>query len=313
MPPSYLQLHNSGELRRRAEEARALLGCCELCPRRCRVDRMAGDLGLCRTGAQAVVAGYEPHFGEEAPISGVAGSGTIFFGNCNLGCIFCQNHEISHNGAGIEVDSGQLAAMMISLQKQGCHNINLVTPSHVMPQILQALVAACERGLRIPLVYNSSGYDSLVGLALGRGVVDIYMPDFKFSSPASAKRFCKAADYPQVARAAIAEMFRQVGDLQLDDQGVAVRGLLVRHLVMPGRLAEAEEIFAFLADLSPETYVNVMEQYRPCFQAAAYSPLDKALSRRDFLRAVELARQQGLHRLEAGGVERLLARFLTGV
>ncbi|PLX47759.1 MAG: radical SAM protein [Desulfobulbaceae bacterium] len=313
MVPSYLHLHNSGELKHRAQEARALLACCELCPRRCRVNRTAGELGLCRTGARAVVAGYEPHFGEEAPISGVAGSGTIFFSNCNLGCVFCQNHEISHDGVGIEVDSGQLAAMMISLQKQGCHNINLVTPSHVMPQILLALVAACERGLRIPLVYNSSGYDSLVGLALGRGVVDIYMPDFKFSSPASAKRFCKAADYPQVARAAIAEMFRQVGDLQLDDQGLAVRGLLVRHLVMPGGLAEAEEIFAFLADLSPETYVNVMEQYRPCFQAADYPPLDKPLSRQDFLRAVELARQQGLQRLEAGGVERLLARFLGGI
>lgn len=258
-----------------------------------------------------MVASYEPHFGEETPLSGVAGSGTIFFSHCNLRCVFCQNHEISHGGAGVKVDSSQLAAMMISLQKQGCHNINLVTPSHVVPQILAALVLACERGLNIPLVYNSSGYDSVETLRLLEDVVDIYMPDFKFIDPHSAKKFCAAADYPEIARQAISEMFRQVGDLELDGQGLAVRGLLVRHLVMPGGLGEAGEIFGFLAGLSPAMYVNVMDQYHPCYHAADYPPLDKPLAPEDFERARQAARANGLYRLEEGGMERLLARILA--
>ncbi len=258
-----------------------------------------------------MVASYEPHFGEETPLSGVAGSGTIFFSHCNLRCVFCQNHEISHGGAGVKVDSSQLAAMMISLQKQGCHNINLVTPSHVVPQILAALVLACERGLNIPLVYNSSGYDSVETLRLLEDVVDIYMPDFKFIDPHSAKKFCAAADYPEIARQAISEMFRQVGDLELDGQGLAVRGLLVRHLVMPGGLGEAGEIFGFLAGLSPAMYVNVMDQYHPCYHAADYPPLDKPLATEDFERARQAARANGLYRLEEGGMERLLARILA--
>lgn len=260
-----------------------------------------------------MVASYEPHFGEETSLSGVAGSGTIFFSNCNLRCVFCQNHEISQGGAGVKVESSQLAAMMISLQKQGCHNINLVTPSHVIPQILAALLLACERGLNIPLVYNSSGYDNVESLRLLEDVVDIYMPDFKFSANDSAKTFCRAADYPEIAGQAISEMFRQVGDLELDSQGLALRGLLVRHLVMPGGLGEAEEIFAFLADLSKNMYVHVMEQYHPCFHAADYPPIDKPLAPGDFERAKQLARESGLHRFEEGGMERLLAKFLTGI
>ncbi|MDR9501390.1 MAG: radical SAM protein [Desulfurivibrionaceae bacterium] len=311
MVPTYLQLHATGELRRRAEQAHGLLACCMLCPRRCQVNRLAGETGFCKSGARARVASYEPHFGEEAPLSGVAGSGTIFFSHCNLRCVFCQNAEISHNGAGVEVKSSQLAAMMISLQKQGCHNINLVTPTHFIPQILAALVLACERGLNIPLVYNSSGYERVDSLRLLEDVVDIYLPDFKFSNPDSAKKLCRAADYPDVARQAIAEMFRQVGDLELDSQGLARRGLLVRHLVMPGGLAEAAEIFAFLAALSPQTYLNVMGQYHPCFQAAAYPPLDKPLAPSYFSRARQLAREKGLHRLEEDNMERLLARILA--
>lgn len=312
MPPSYLKLYASGELRQRADQAHELLASCQLCPRDCKVNRLAGETGFCKTGTRAVVASYEPHFGEETPLSGVAGSGTIFFSHCNLGCVFCQNYEISHGEAGVKVDSSQLAAMMVSLQKQGCHNINFVTPSHVIPQILAALVLACERGLTIPLVYNSSGYDSVKSLLLLAGVVDIYMPDFKFSDCQSAKRFCKAADYPDVAKQAIREMFRQVGDLELDSQGLALRGLLVRHLVMPGGLNEAEEIFDFLAGLSPDIYLNVMEQYHPCFHAAEYPPLDKPLAPGEFEQAKQAARMRGLHRLEEGGMERLLARFLSG-
>lgn len=312
MPSSYLQLHNTGELRQRADKAHDLLAACEFCPRRCKVNRLAGEVGFCKTGSQAKVASYDPHFGEEAPLTGVAGSGTIFFSNCNLGCVFCQNYEISHGGAGLEVDSGQLAAMMISLQKQGCHNINLVTPSHVIAQILAALVVACKRGLTIPLVYNTSAYDRVESLRLLDGVVDIYMPDFKFSKPESAKKFCRAKDYPEMARQAIGEMFRQVGDLELDNQGLAIRGLLVRHLVMPGGLAEAEEIFDFLAGLSVQTYLNVMEQYRPCYKASDYPPLDKPVSHSEFERARQAAWAKGLHRLDGGGIERLLARFLAG-
>lgn len=311
MTPSYLKLYASGELRQRAEHAHGLLVHCTLCPRRCKVNRLAGEIGFCKIGARAMVASYEPHFGEEASLSGVAGSGTIFFSQCNLRCVFCQNYEISQEGVGDKVENSQLADMMISLQKQGCHNINLVTPSHVIPQILAALVLACKRGLIIPLVYNSSAYDSLEALRLLDGVVDIYMPDFKFSNPHSAKRYCRAADYPDIARQAIGEMFRQVGDLQFDSQGLAVRGLLVRHLVMPGGLAEASEIFQFLAALSKNMYVNVMEQYYPCFHAAEYPPLDKPLSHTDFEQARKAALDRGLHRLEEGAMARLLARFLV--
>ncbi len=312
MLPAYRKMHASRELHERASKSYTLLSNCRLCPRECKVNRLEGETGFCKTGARAMVASYEPHFGEETPLSGIAGSGTIFFSHCNLGCIFCQNYEISHGGAGVKVDSPQLAAMMVSLQKQGCHNINFVTPSHVIPQILDALVLACDRGLTIPLVYNSSGYDRVESLRLLEGVIDIYMPDFKFSKPESAKRFCKAGNYPDVAKLAINEMFRQVGDLKLDEQGLAVRGLLVRHLVMPGGVDEAEDIFDFLAGLSSETYLNVMEQYRPCFKAAEYPPLDKPLAHGEFEQARQAAKKRGLHRLEQGGMERLLARFLSG-
>lgn len=313
MKPSYLKLHATGKLRKRADQAFKLLTCCALCPRACKVNRLAGETGFCKVGLRAIVASYEPHFGEEAPLSGVAGSGTIFFSQCNLRCVFCQNHEISQEGEGEKVENRQLATMMISLQEQGCHNINLVTPSHVVPQILVALDLACQFGLNIPLVYNSSGYDSLEALHLLDGVVDIYMPDFKFTNPLSAKRYCHAYDYPDAARKAIEEMFRQVGDLELDNRGLAVRGLLVRHLVMPGGLDEAREVFQFLANLSENTYVNVMEQYYPCFHADNYPPLDRPLSHTDFEKARHSALESGLHRLEENGLDRLLARFLDRI
>lgn len=295
----YRALYASGELLRRKDAALAQLSCCELCPRRCGVNRLAGELGFCRTGRQAVVSAHHPHFGEESPLVGHRGSGTIFFANCNLGCVFCQNYEISHLGEGEEVSAPQLAAMMVRLGQQGCHNINLVTPSHVVAQILEALPLAVEAGLSVPLVYNTSGYDEVETLRLLEGVIDIYMPDFKCWSRASARRFVGAADYPEKARQAIGEMHRQVGDLVINDEGLAERGLLVRHLVMPEGLDETREILGFLArDISPHTYVNVMEQYRPCGQAMNFPPLDRMLLPEEYRQALELASQAGLTRLD---------------
>jgi len=215
----YLALYREGNLDERIAEAQQRLSPCRVCPRHCKVDRLSDEKGICQTGVKAVVSSYAPHFGEESPLVGSGGSGTIFFTHCNLLCIFCQNYEISHLGQGIETDPGQLAAMMVSLQRQGCHNINFVTPSHVVPQILVALPKAIEKGLTVPLVYNSSGYDSLETLKLLEGIVDIYMPDFKFWDKDLAKRYAKAPDYPEVAQKAILEMYRQVGDLVMDDEG----------------------------------------------------------------------------------------------
>lgn len=308
--PAYLHLHAMGELGARAAAARQLLACCTLCPRRCKVNRLAGEQGICRTGIQAEVASYGPHFGEESVLVGMGGSGTIFLTHCNLGCVFCQNYEISHLGEGVATPAGQLAAMMVSLQKQGCHNINLVTPSHVVPQLLEALVIAVGRGLSVPLVYNTSAYDEVATLRLLHGVVDIYMPDCKFWDKESAARFCQAADYPAVARRAIREMHRQVGDLVIGPDGIAQRGLLVRHLVMPEGLAESREIFRFLAsEISADTYVNVMEQYRPCGQAFKYPHLDRPLDHAEYLEAVRLAKEAGLHRLDERNLERFFRQL----
>ncbi|MDH3393281.1 MAG: radical SAM protein [Desulfobulbaceae bacterium] len=297
--PGYLALYRSGELARRVKSARQLLASCELCPRRCLVDRLRDKRGVCRTGEQPVVASYNPHFGEEASLVGTGGSGAVFFSNCNLLCVFCQNYEISHQGEGVAMSGGQLAAVMLSLQKQGCHNVNLVTPSHVVPQILEALLLAVERGLVLPLVYNSSGYDRVETLQLLDGVVDIYMPDFKFWEQESGRRYAVASDYPEQARLAIGEMHRQVGDLIIDDDGVARRGLLVRHLVMPGGVGETEAIMRFLAEkVSPATYVNLMDQYHPCGRAGEFPALAEPLAHEEYQEAVRITRQAGISRLE---------------
>ena len=310
--PAYL-LRTAAELAERIATARGLLSPCRLCPRACGADRLGGERGFCRTGAQAVVASAQPHFGEEDPLVGEGGSGTIFFTHCNLGCVFCQNWEISHEGAGRPVTAAQLAAMMVGLQRRGCHNINFVTPSHVVPAILEALPQAIDQGLSVPLVYNSGGYDAPEALALLDGVVDIYMPDFKFWSPARAKRFCLAADYPERARTALTLMHRQVGDLVLDERGVARRGLLVRHLIMPGCLDDTNAILRFLADeISPATYLNLMDQYHPCGEAAAHPPLDRALDRQTYENALELARAACLARLDERNWLRILRRMMHG-
>ena len=299
MEPGYLELHGSGELVRRAQALERLLSDCCLCPRQCGINRLAGEKGVCRTGGKAIVASYAPHFGEESPLVGSRGSVTIFMSHCNLRCVFCQNYEISHLGEGVEVTPEQLAAMMMSLQQQGCHNINFVTPTHIVPQIVAALPHAVDAGLSVPLVYNSSGYDSIETLQLLDHIIDIYMPDFKFWDSASAERYAKAGDYPARAREAIREMHKQVGDLIIDADGVGVRGLLVRHLVMPGGLAETDRILHYLAEeISTATYVNVMDQYRPCGRAHLYPPLDRQLSHDEYREALKLAEKAGLKRLD---------------
>jgi putative pyruvate formate lyase activating enzyme len=297
--PAYLKTHRRGLLTAKIAAAYDILSQCNLCPRNCLVDRHHGERGLCRTGDQPVVSSYSPHFGEEDPLVGQHGSGTIFFTHCNLYCIFCQNYEISHGGEGEEVSIPDLAAMMILLQKRGCHNINFVTPSHQVYQILEALVPAINAGLNIPLVYNTGGYDALETLRLLDGVIEIYMPDFKFWDPAVAHDLCQAEDYPEIACQALKEMHRQVGDLVIDENGVARRGLLVRHLVLPDEMSGTREIMEFLArEVSPNTYVNVMGQYRPCGRAQEHPSLRKFLTPLEHEKAQQQAREAGLTRLD---------------
>ncbi len=301
--PSYLALYHSGEFDRRVAEGLALLRSCSVCPRACHVDRLADQTKLCHTGRWARVSACFAHFGEEDCLRGWGGSGTIFFNWCNLRCVFCQNWETSQRGLGEEVDARTLAALMLDLQERGCHNINLVTPEHVVPQVLEALPHAIGAGLRLPIVYNSSGYDTLHSLRLLDGIVDIYMPDFKVWDPATAARWLGAKDYPAVARAAITEMHRQVGDLRLDADGLAVRGLLVRHLVMPDSLDETSAIVQWLAErLGSDTYLNVMDQYRPegrvLRERGRWPALARGISRDEAAAAVTAARAAGLHRLD---------------
>ncbi len=297
--PVYLKTVRENLLSHKAARAAEILTNCTICPRRCEVDRTSAERGVCKTGGEAEVSSYSPHYGEEAPLVGDGGSGTIFFTHCNLMCVFCQNYEISHGGMGRETPSGKLAEMMLSLQEAGCHNINFVTPSHVVPQILSAVETAVGGGLRIPLVYNSSAYDSVDTLKLLEGVVDIYMPDFKFWDGELAWAACQARDYPEVAREAIREMHRQVGDLVVDDAGVARRGLLIRHLVLPRGAAGTAEIMRFIArEISTDTYVNIMAQYRPCGRAREVEVLAGRPSSTDFQQALRAAGEAGLTRLD---------------
>lgn len=307
MDPSYLKLHRNGELSVRLKKAMDLLESCRLCPRQCSVNRLKGETGFCDTGRKAKVASYNAHFGEESPLVGRYGSGTIFISSCNLLCSFCQNYDISHEAGGAEVEPEQMAAMMVHLAEAGCHNINFVTPSHVVPQILEALVLAVEEGLRVPLVYNSGGYDRKETLELLDGVFDIYMPDFKFWDGKWADRFCDAPDYRDVAMEAVREMHRQAGDLVIDHNGIAHRGLLLRHLVMPGGVAGTGEIMSFIAEeISVNTYVNVMDQYRPCGRAVTDDFINRRLTAKEYREAVDATRHAGLTRLDS----RDRARFI---
>jgi putative pyruvate formate lyase activating enzyme len=296
--PSYLELPVD-ELKERAQRAFARMENCDLCARLCHVNRLAGKLGVCKTGILCRVSSYGPHMGEEDPLRGWHGSGTIFFSRCNLRCVFCQNHDISQTDAGREVPVDELAGIMLKLQALGCHNINLVSPSHVVPQILGALVLAVEGGLRLPLVYNTGGYDALETLSLLDGIVDIYMPDMKFANGGCAKKYTRAQDYPPVNRAAVREMYRQVGDLQTDDDGLATRGLLVRHLVLPRNQAGTKQIVQFLAEeISRSTYLNMMSQYRPAYKADSYPELNRRITAKEYNAAVQMAREAGLTRLD---------------
>jgi putative pyruvate formate lyase activating enzyme len=289
----------SGILQQKIRQATEILRHCQLCPRKCHVNRLDGQKGICRTTDQAIVNGYDAHFGEETPLVGRHGSGTIFFSHCNLKCNFCQNFDISHKGQGNPVSDVELADMMLALQKEGCHNINFVTPSHVVPQILAAVQKAAEKGLSLPLVYNTSAYDAVETLKILEGVIDIYMPDFKFWDPRSSDVTCGAPDYPDAARKAILEMHRQVGDLVMDATGLAQRGLLIRHLVMPDRLAETNEIMKFIAaKISLNTYINIMPQYRPSGDIGSIKWLRRKITEQEYARAIQYALDAGLTRLD---------------
>jgi putative pyruvate formate lyase activating enzyme len=298
--PGYRKLHASGLLAPRARAAGTRMSACDLCARYCRIDRTRGVVGAaCRTGTNAVVSSYGPHHGEETPLSGTGGSGTIFFAWCNLRCLYCQNAEISWEGEGREVDARDLAAIMLSLQRQGCHNLNFVSPSHVVAQILAALVIACEAGLDLPLVYNTGGYDSPEALRFLDGVIDIYMPDLKYGDAAAARRYSKVRDYPEVNRAAVREMHRQVGDLVVDEDGLARRGLLVRHLVLPNGISGTEALMRFLAEeISTNTYLNIMGQYRPCYRAVGDPELGRRPTTEEMRAAFDSATRHGLGRLD---------------
>lgn len=296
--PSYLKLIDSGEFDKRVERLYSRLSECDLCPNKCKVNRLKGELGFCKTGAKPIVASYGPHFGEERPLVGQNGSGAIFFTYCNMACVYCQNWEISHLGEGDEIGVEDLARIMLILQVWGCHNINLVTPTHQVPFIVEAIGIAAKKGLTLPIVYNCGGYEDLETLKLLEGIVDIYMPDVKYMDAEVGLRLSKVKNYPSVVRQAVKEMHRQVGDLVIED-GIAKKGLIVRHLVLPGDLSQTEEVIRFIAqEISPNTYFNLMDQYRPCGDAWKYPPLDRKLTKEEWLKALKLAEKYGLKRLD---------------
>ncbi len=296
--PAYLALLENGELEKRVKLAFEHLEDCDLCARACRVNRRESIQGAaCRTGKRALVHSFGPHHGEEAPLRGRRGSGTIFFSWCNLQCNYCQNWEISHEGIGREVEPEELAEIMLNLQKRGCHNINFVSPSHVVAQILAGVLIAARKGLRLPLVYNTGGYDSMEALALLDGVVDIYMPDMKYGNSEIARKYSRVRDYWEVNQRAIREMHRQVGDLVVDEHGVATQGLLVRHLVLPNNLAGSEKVIKFLAEeISQDTYLNLMAQYHPAYKAHKFLRLNRRITTEEYQETFRLAKEYGLRR-----------------
>ena len=297
--PSYIALTQQGDLEKRVQDLWDILKDCRLCPRECRVNRLEGEVGYCKADSGLIVSSAFPHFGEESPLVGYHGSGTIFLTHCNLQCIFCQNFDISHLGRGERITPSDMARMMIRLQELGCHNINFVTPTHYVPQIVASLPEAVEHGLRIPLVYNCSGYESLEVIQLLEGIVDIYMPDAKFMDEKYSREYCNAPDYPGVLKKVLKEMHRQVGDLQLDNRGVATKGLLVRHLVLPNGIAGTKGVATFLAaEISKDTYLNIMDQYRPAHHAHEIPRIARPLHKDEYLDAVNTALGCGLERLD---------------
>lgn len=302
--PAYVKLESEGRLALRIEQAYSLLRECELCPRQCGANRLAGERGFCRAPGRVVIYIAQPHFGEEISLVGQQGSGTIFFSNCNLRCVFCQNWPIAHEGQGRELEDEDLAKMMLYLQKLGCHNINLVTPTHVMPNIISATRIACKQGLHIPLVYNTSGYERVEILKILDGIVDIYLPDLKYMDGEKAAKYSAgASDYPEVAKKAIIEMNRQVGQHLADQRGIALRGLMIRHLVMPNRVAGTEKFVKWVAKVLPKsTYVNIMHQYRVEYKAYEYPEIWRAITAQEYLEAMDWAVIEGLTNLDPRSV-----------
>ena len=295
--PSYFSLYGTGELRNRVRVLEGFLEPCLLCPRGCRAHRLKGGIGYCGAGPELMVSSAFPHFGEEPPLVGHHGSGTIFLTHCNLRCVFCQNYDISHLGKGDPVTPSEMARVMIRLQEMGCHNINFVTPTHYAPQIAASLLKAVEMGLRIPIVYNCSGYESLEVIRLLERIIDIYMPDAKYMDESVSKRFSNAPDYPEVLKGVLKEMHRQVGDLSINSEGMAERGLLIRHLVMPGGTASSEEVFKFIAqEVSASSYVNIMDQYRPEYRAREYPEINRRIIHKEYLEVIQVARRFRLYR-----------------
>ncbi|MFW6138544.1 MAG: radical SAM protein [Spirochaetota bacterium] len=296
--PSYIDLYKSGVLENIAGELEKRVSNCTLCPHSCGVDRRSDKNGRCKSRVFPIVSAWNPHFGEEAPLVGRRGSGTIFFTNCNLSCVFCQNYDISQLGYGKEIGFRKLAEIMIALQKRGCHNINFVTPTHMIYAIVKALTLAVPMGLDIPLVYNSGGYDLAETLELMEGIFDIYMPDFKYSNHHTGHRLSGARDYPSYALKAVREMHRQAGDLKMDSNGIAYRGVLVRHLVLPGNLAGSYKVVEWLTEISKNIYVNIMDQYRPQYEAWDYPELKSRVSYSEFHKVVDYAKKLGITRLD---------------
>ena len=302
--PAYAKLEREGKLAARIEQAYAILEECELCPKQCGANRLAGERGFCRAPARVAVYIAQPHFGEEISLVGEHGSGTIFFSNCNLRCVFCQNWPIAHEGQGSEFDDEDLAKMMLYLQKIGCHNINLVTPTHVMPNIINATMIACKKGLHIPLVYNTSGYERVEILKILDGIVDIYLPDLKYMDGEKAAKYSSgASDYPEAAKGAIVEMNRQVGQHLVDQRGIALRGLMIRHLVMPNGVAGTDKFVRWVAKTLPKsTYVNIMHQYRVEYKAYEYPEIWRAITAQEYLQAMDWAVEEGLTNLDPRSV-----------
>jgi len=295
--PSYIRLFEDGKLQPRIRVLKEFLKECRLCPRECGVNRVNGEMGVCQAGLEPMVSSVFPHFGEEPPLVGHHGSGTIFLTHCNLRCIFCQNYDISHLGNGEPMTSSDMARVMVRLQEMGCHNINFVTPTHYAPQIVTSLPEAIEKGLRLPIVYNCSGYESLEVIRLLEGVVDIYMPDAKYMDGKYSKQFSNAPDYPEIIKKVLKEMHRQVGDLTTNSNGVAKRGLLIRHLVMPNGVASSEAVLKFIAEeISVHSYVNIMDQYRPEYQARECPEINRRITRKEYQEATQWAKHYQLYR-----------------
>ncbi len=295
--PSYIALFEKGELNQRIQLLKEFLKECRLCPRECRVNRLNGEVGYCKAPSEIMVSSAFPHFGEEPPLVGYHGSGTIFLTHCNLRCVFCQNYDISHLGRGEQITSSEIAKAMVKLQEMGCHNINFVTPTHYAPQIVASLPEAIEMGLSLPIVYNCSGYESIEVIRLLDGVIDIYMPDAKYMEEKFSKQFSNAPDYPEVIKKDLKEMYRQVGDLKTNSKRIAERGLLIRHLVMPGGVASSEAVLKFIAEeISPHSYVNIMDQYRPEYRAYEYSEISRRITHKEYLETIQMAKRFHLYR-----------------